>query len=145
VKTRFLKAEEVERKWFLVDASDLPLGRVAAQVARVLMGKHRPTWTPNIDSGDYVIVVNAAKVRLTGKKWFQKLHFRHSGWPGGDKTRQYWWMMQERPEEVMELAVKGMLPKTRLGRQMLKKLKVFKDGEHVFGHLNPEVLTIRSS
>ncbi len=145
MKTRYLKASEIERKWFVADAANLPLGRVAAQVAKVLMGKHRPTYTPNVDSGDFVVVVNAGKVRLTGKKPVQKMDFRHSGWSGGDHLLPYWIMMRDFPQRTIELAVKGMLPKTRLGRVMIKKLKVFVDEKHTFTHMHPEVLPVKAT
>lgn len=145
MKTKFIKHEDFKRKWFVTDANGLPLGRVAAQVARIIMGKHRPTYTPNVDSGDYVIVLNASKVRLTGKKSEQKMDFRHSHWPGGDHLLPYWVMVKDFPERTMELAVKGMLPKTRLGRQMFDKLKVYKDDKHPHAQMHPEVLTIQST
>lgn len=145
MKTRFLKAEEIEHKWFVTDASNIPLGRVAAQVARVLMGKHRPTYTPNVDSGDYVVVLNASKIRLTGKKLTQKMDFKHSGWAGGDTLKPYWIMVRDYPERTIELAVKGMLPKSRLGRVMIKKLKVFRDDQHPYQGQSLEVLTVRAT
>ena len=121
---------ELQRKWYVVDASELPLGRAASRIAMVLRGKHRPTFTPHVDTGDFVIVVNADKVQLTGRKLEQKRYFRHSGWPGGQRERTAKQMLATKPAEVVRHAVKGMLPKGRLGRRMIRKLKVYAGPEH---------------
>ena len=117
------KANEVERKWYVIDAEGKVLGRLASEIASVLRGKRKPIFTPHVDCGDFVIVINADKVVLTGNKLHQKIHAYHTGYPGGRKEVSYAEMMEKRPEKVIELAVKGMLPKNRLGRKMIKKLK----------------------
>lgn len=124
------KPEDVERKWYVVDATDLVLGRLASQVAAVLRGKNKPTFTPNVDTGDHVIIVNCAKVRLTGKKLEQKMYRYHTGYIGGLKETQYKKLMAEKPEFAVYNAVKGMLPKNSLGRKMIKKLRVYAGPEH---------------
>ena len=124
------KPGEVERKWYVVDATDLVLGRLASNVAAVLRGKNKPIFTPNVDTGDFVIVINADKVRLTGKKLEQKFYRYHTGYIGGLKEIQYKDMMEKKPVLAVELAVKGMLPKNSLGRKMFKKLKVYAGSEH---------------
>jgi len=128
--TYMAKPKEVERKWYIVDAANKPLGRVASEIAKILRGKHKPTFTPHVDTGDYVIVLNAKDVILTGNKRSQKHYYRHSGYPGGLKSIDYDTLLSTRPEKAMELAVKGMLPKNRLGRQMFKKLKVYSGDTH---------------
>ena len=138
MKTYSVKAGEIERDWYVVDATDRVLGRLAAEIARVLRGKHKPTYSPHLDTGDYVVVVNAERVRLTGKKAEQKAYFRHSGYMGGDRLIPYRRMQERHPERVIELAVKGMLPKNTLGRQMLKKLKVYAGPEHPHESQAPE-------
>ena len=130
VKTYMAKPEDIEKKWYVVDATDLVLGRLASNVASVLKGKNKPTYTPNVDTGDFVIVVNCAKVVLTGKKLEQKYHTYHTGYVGGLKQVQYKKLMESDPEKAVMLAVKGMLPKNTLGRQMLKKLRCFSGSEH---------------
>ena len=130
MKTYMAKPEDVERKWYVVDATDLVLGRLASQVAAVLRGKNKPTFTPNVDTGDHVIIVNCAKVRLTGKKLEQKMYRYHTGYIGGLKEIQYKKLMAEKPEFVVYKAVKGMLPKNTLGAKMLKKLRVYAGAEH---------------
>ncbi len=142
MKTYTPKADEIERNWWVVDARDVPLGRLAAQVARVLRGKHKPIYTPHLDTGDYVIVVNAERIRLTGKKAEQKTYFRHSGYMGGEKHIPFKRMIQKNPERVIELAVKGMLPKTNLGRDLKKKLKVYAGPEHPHQSQRPEPLEL---
>lgn len=132
----------LERKWYLVDATDVPLGRLASQIARILMGKHKPTYTPHVDTGDFVIIINASKVKLTGKKLDQKIYYRYSGYPGGLKERTAREMLQKHPERVIKLAVKRMLPKTRLGAKMLKKLKVFTGPEHIHEAQKPETIKL---
>ena len=130
MKTFMAKPGEVERKWYVVDATDMVLGRLASNVAAVLRGKNKPIFTPNVDTGDYVIVINADKVRLTGKKLEQKYYRYHTGYIGGLKEIQYKDMMEKKPVLAVELAVKGMLPKNSIGRKMFKKLKVYVGGEH---------------
>ena len=135
------KPQDVERKWYVVDAADKPLGRVAATVASILRGKHLPTFTPNVDTGDYVIIVNADKVAVTGKKMDQKIYYHHSEYVGGMKETTLKEMMAKKPEKVIELAVKGMLPKGPLGRTMYKKLFVYAGPEHKHEAQKPETLT----
>ena len=130
MKTYSVKAGEIERDWYVVDAADQVLGRLATEVARVLRGKHKPIYSPHLDTGDYVVVVNAERVRLTGRKADQKTYFRHSGYMGGERHIPFRRMQSRHPERVIELAVKGMLPKNSLGRSMLKKLKVYAGPEH---------------
>jgi len=134
------KSAEIQRKWYVVDADGLTLGRLASEVASVLRGKHKPEFTPFLDTGDYVIVVNAAKMVLTGKKLDQKLYRYHTQYPGGLKEVSYRNLMDKRPEKAFELAVKGMLPKNALGRQMFRKLHVFAGPEHDHAAQKPEVL-----
>lgn len=124
------KKTEVARKWYVIDANDLPLGRVAAKAAHVLRGKHKVTFTPHVDCGDYVIIINASKVKLTGNKLNDKMYYNHSGYTGGLRVRSAKVMKENYPEEMIERAVKGMLPKGRLGRQMYKKLFVYAGAEH---------------
>lgn len=128
--TYMAKAGQVERKWYIIDAAGKPLGRVATQVATLLRGKHKPTYTPNVDCGDYVIVINAKDAVLTGNKLQQKKYYHHSGYPGGLREQSYGDLMARKPRFVMERAVKGMLPHNRLGRQMYRKLKVYEGAEH---------------
>ncbi len=138
--TYIAKASDIKRKWYIVDATDKTLGRVASEIASVLKGKHKPIYTPFIDTGDYVIVINADKVKFTGKKLDKKLYYKHSEYVGGFKKTTLRTMMEKKPEEVMRLAVKGMLPKNALGRQMLKKLYVYAGSEHKHQAQAPEVL-----
>lgn len=142
MKTYMAKPGEVEQKWYVVDATDVPLGRLATQVAMVLRGKNKPTYTPNVDTGDYVIVINAEKVALTGKKTEQKLYRYHTGYVGGLKEVQYKKIMEENPEFAVIKAVKGMLPKNSLGRSMITKLKVFRDEKHTHQAQQPVELKI---
>lgn len=130
MKTYSPKASEVQRQWHVMDASNQILGRMATQVARLLMGKHKPIYAPHMDTGDYVIVVNAAQVRVSGKKLREKIYYHHSGYPKGLKAIPLGEMLAQHPERVMELAVKRMLPQNRLGRQMFKKLKVYAGPTH---------------
>lgn len=130
MKTYMAKPAEVERKWYVVDATDMVLGRLASQVAMVLRGKNKPTFTPNVDTGDYVIIINADKVRLTGKKLEKKYYRYHTGYIGGLKEVRYKKLMAEKPEFVVYKAVKGMLPKNAIGRTMIKKLHVYAGNEH---------------
>ncbi len=140
MSTYVAKPAEIVKKWFVVDAEGQTLGRLATEVARVLRGKHKPTYTPFLDTGDYVIVVNAAKLVLTGKKLDQKMYRYHTGYPGGLKEIKYRNMMQKNPERVFEVAVRGMLPKNSLGRAMYKKLKVYAGPEHEHAAQQPEPL-----
>lgn len=133
------KANEIERKWYVIDAEGKVLGRLASEIASVLRGKKKPIFTPHVDCGDFVIVINADKIVLTGNKLDQKIHAYHTGYPGGRKEVVYAEMMEKRPEKVIELAVKGMLPKNRLGRKMIKKLKVYTGSEHPHTAQAPEV------
>ncbi|HKJ91970.1 MAG TPA: 50S ribosomal protein L13 [Longimicrobiales bacterium] len=142
MKTYTPKASEIEHKWWLVDADGKVLGRLASEVAKVLRGKHKPMYTPHLDTGDYVVVVNAEKIRLTGNKAESKTYFRHSGYMGGEKHIPFARMIKERPERVIELAVKGMLPKNNLGRLMRGKLKVYAGAEHPHEAQKPEPLEI---
>jgi len=139
--TRFIKAEDADRKWYVVDATDQVLGRMAAQVARVIRGKNKAVFTPNMDTGDFVIIINADKVKMTGKRELQKTYFSHSGYPGGVKIRSYAEMMAKNPEAVIQKAVRGMLPKNRLGRQLVKKLKVYTGDKHPHAAQRPEPLS----
>ena len=131
----------IDRKWYVVDATDMTLGRLAAEVAKVLRGKNKPIFTPHIDTGDYVIVVNAEKIKVTGKKLDQKIYYRHSDYVGGMKEATLREMLAKKPEKVIELAVKGMLPKGPLGRQMYTKLYVYAGPDHNHAAQKPEVLT----
>ncbi len=140
--TFMAKAGEVERKWYVVDAGGKPLGRVASQVAAILRGKNKPIFTPNVDCGDYVIVINCDKVILTGKKLEKKFYRYHTGHIGGLKEVSYKKIMEEKSDMAMQLAVKGMLPKNRLGRQMIKKLRVYKDANHGHEAQKPEVFNL---
>ena len=143
MKSYIAKAQEVEKKWYVVDAAGKPLGRVASQVATILRGKHKPTFTPNVDCGDIVIVINAEKVVLTGKKLDQKMLRKHSGYVGGLKEIPYREVLAKKPEFAFEEAVRRMLPSGVLGRQMLKKLKVYKGSEHEHAAQKPEVLELK--
>ena len=139
--TRFVKTEDADRKWFIVDATDQVLGRLAAKIARVIRGKHKPIFTPNMDTGDFVIVINADKIKMTGKRELQKTYFSHSGYPGGVRIRSFAEMMEKNPEMIIQKAVKGMLPKNRLGRQLIKKLKVYAGDAHPHAAQKPEQLS----
>ena len=130
MKTYSTKAKDIEREWQVIDAADKTLGSVATQTARLLMGKHKPIYAPYIDTGDYVVVVNAARVRVTGKKAEQKMYYRHSGYPGGLRSSSFKELFSKDPGRVIEIAVKGMLPHNRLGRDMFRKLRVYPGNEH---------------
>jgi large subunit ribosomal protein L13 len=143
VKTHSTKPSEITREWWLVDADGVVLGRLASEVATRLRGKHKPNFAPHLDMGDHVVVVNAAKVLLTGTKVTDKRHYRHSGFPGGLKTVTYERLMATRPELAVEKAVKGMLPGNRLGRAMLKKLKVYRGPDHPHGAQSPTALDLK--
>ena len=142
MKTYMAKAEAVERKWYVVDAAGVPLGRLASRVASVLRGKNKPTFTPNVDCGDFVIIINTDKAVLTGKKLENKFYRYHTGYIGGLKEISYKKMMAEKSDLAVYEAVKGMLPKNSLGRQMLKKLKVYKGAEHNHAAQKPEELKV---
>ena len=141
MKTYMANPDKIERKWYVVDAEGQALGRLAAEVAKVLRGKNKPEFTPHIDTGDNVIVINAEKIKVTGKKLDQKVYYHHSDYVGGMKETTLREMMAKKPEQVIELAVKGMLPKGPLGRTMIKKLHVYAGAEHAHQAQKPEVLT----
>ncbi len=141
MKTFMASPATIDRKWYVVDATDMTLGRMASEVAKVLRGKNKPIFTPHMDTGDYVIIVNAEKIKVTGKKLDQKIYYRHSDYVGGMKETKLKDKLAKKPEEVIELAVKGMLPKGPLGRQMYKKLFVYAGPDHKHAAQKPEVLT----
>lgn len=143
-KTYTARPSDIDRTWHIVDAENLVVGRLASQVAHVLRGKHKASFTPHMDTGDYVIVINAEKVRFTGQKELQKEYFRHTGYPGGGKTRTPKEARAKKPEFIVQNAVKGMLPKGPLGRQMLRKLKVYAGTEHPHDAQQPTPLELRS-
>lgn len=142
MKTPRTRASEIQRAWHLVDAQEKPLGRVASQVARLLMGKHKPVYEPHMDTGDFVVVINAQKVYVQDRKRLQKIYYRHSGYPGGLKGTPLGEMLTRKPEEVFRMAVRGMLPKNSLGRQMLRKLKVYGGPIHPHEAQKPQVLAL---
>ena len=141
MKTYMANPDKIERKWYVVDAEGCTLGRLASEVAKILRGKNKPQFTPHIDTGDYVIIVNAEKIKVTGKKLSQKIYYHHSGYVGGMKETTLSEMLAKKPERVLELAVKGMLPKGPLGRKMYRKLFVYAGPEHKHEALQPEALT----
>lgn len=143
MKTYSQKASEIQRDWHVVDASDMVLGRLATQIATLLRGKHKPTYTPSIDGGDFVVVVNAEKVRLTGRKPEQKIYYRHSGYPGGLKETPYRVMLAKHPERIIYQAVKGMVPKNRLGRRLMTKLRIYAGPHHPHAAQQPKVYVPR--
>lgn len=143
-KTYLPPVDSIQRNWYIVDAADQRLGRLASEVAMVLRGKNKPTYTPHLDTGDFVIVINAEKVEVTGKKRSQKLYRRHSGRPGGMKTETFNQLQARLPERIVEQAVKGMLPKNTLGRQLFTKLKVYAGSEHPHAAQKPEVLELKT-
>jgi len=142
VRTFTAKTAEIQHDWYVVDAEGQTLGRLAARIAPILKGKHKPIYTPHLDCGDFVIVVNAEKVRVTGRKLDQKFYYRHSGYPGGLKKISLRDQLAKHPERVLQAAVRGMLPKNRLGRQMIKKLKVYAGGEHPHQAQQPKPLEL---
>ncbi len=142
--TYMAKPEQVERKWLLVDAEGQTLGRLASEIASVLRGKHKPTFTPNVDTGDHVIVINADKVVVTGNKAQQKIYYSHTGYPGGLKAVSYEELMKKKPDQAVYRAVKGMLPHNRLGRAMIKKLRVYAGDQHEHAAQQPEKWEVRS-
>jgi len=140
IKTYTLRESEIERRWFVIDATDQTLGRLASRVAHVLEGKHKPSYTPNLDSGDHVIVLNASRISVTRDKLESKVYVRHSGYPAGLKQETLGHLLQRRPEEVIRRAVKGMLPRNRLGAQQLRKLKIYAGSDHPHQAQQPEQL-----
>jgi len=136
------KEKDVEKKWYVIDATDKPLGRLASKIAVLLLGKHKPIYTPHVDTGDYVIVINAEKVKLTGKKWDNKIYYRHSRYPGGLKKIKAAEMLVKHPTRIIEYAVKGMLPKNILGRRQFKKLKVYSGPNHPHSAQQPVFLNL---
>ena len=139
MKSTMATPSTIERKWYVIDATDKVLGRLATEVAMILRGKNKPTFTPYMDTGDYVIIINAEKIRVTGKKAEQKTYFRHTGYPGGVRFTSYQEMMEKHPERILEHAIRGMMPKNRLGRAMYKKLKVVVGPDHPYEAQKPEV------
>lgn len=139
MKSFMAKTNEVDRKWYVIDAEGKVLGRLATEVANILSGKNKPIYTPHVDTGDFVIIINAEKIKLTGKKLQQKKYSYHTGYPGGLKQVSYERMIVDKPEKIIELAVKGMLPKSSLGRSMIKKLKVYSGAEHNHQAQQPEI------
>ncbi|RMH05619.1 MAG: 50S ribosomal protein L13 [Aquificota bacterium] len=144
MKTYCVRKEDVVRQWWVVNAEGKILGRLASEIAKVLRGKHKPYYQPDVDCGDFVIVINADKIRVTGKKLKQKLYQFHTNYPGGLKERSLEWMLEHKPEEVIRLAVKRMLPKNRLGHRMLKRLKVYRGSEHPHIAQQPKVLEVKA-
>lgn len=142
MKTYMAKPKEIERKWYLIDAENKVLGRLATQVANILRGKHKTTYTPHLDTGDFVVVINASEVRLTGNKLEKKVKYRHTGYPGGIKAEKYEKIMATKPEEAVYEAVRGMVPHTKLGRVQIRKLKVYAGSEHPHEPQKPEKLEI---
>lgn len=140
--TYMAKPQDLQRKWYVIDAAGKPLGRLAARVSLILQGKHKPTYTPHIDTGDHVIIINADRVLLTGRKLDNKIYYRHSGWPHGLKAMTYRKFLSTQPEKVVEKAIKGMLPKTTLGRAMYRKLNVYAGSRHPHAAQRPETLEI---
>lgn len=140
--TRFIKSTEAEKKWFLIDATDQVLGRLASKVARIIRGKNKAIFTPNADTGDFVVVINAEKVKVTGKRQTLKTYTHHTGYPGGLKTKSLQELMATKPEFVVHNAVKGMLPKTRLGKKLIKKLKVYSGSQHLHAAQKPEAINL---
>lgn len=142
MRTLFAKKGEIERKWYVIDAKDAVLGRLAVKMATFLRGKNKPIFTPNVDTGDFIIVINADKVKLTGNKLDKKIYYRHSGYPGGLKSETARELLSRYPEKLITDAVWGMLPKGRLGRDLLKKLKVYRGSEHPHSAQKPEIISV---
>jgi large subunit ribosomal protein L13 len=142
METVMAKKGAIERKWHLIDANGRTLGRLASRVAMILRGKNKPTFTPHVDTGDFVVIINADKVALTGKKWKEKLYIHHSGYPGGLKSFSAERIREKKPERLITLAVQGMLPKTKLGKKMIKKLKIYAGDVHPHEAQNPEILAL---
>ena len=142
MKTYSATPKDIDRRWYIVDAEGMVLGRLASEVAKIIRGKHKPMYTPHMDTGDFVIVINAEKVRVTGDKLDQKMYYRHSQYPGGLKTISLRDQLKQHPDRVIRLAVRGMLPKNRLGRQMIKKLKVYREPDHPHQAQQPKPLSM---
>ncbi len=142
MKTAFVKKEDTQRNWYMADATGQTLGRFASRIAKILMGKHKPTYTPNVDNGDFVVVINAEKIRVTGKKLTDKIYYHHTGYIGNLKAETLKERLEKEPEAVIIDAVWGMLPKTRLGKKMIKKLKVYRGSEHPHKAQNPEPIQL---
>ena len=140
MKTYSIKADEIHKDWFVADAENKALGRLASKIAQILKGKHKPTYTPHMDMGDFVVVVNAEKIRVSGNKEMQKTYFSHSGYPGGTKEVDLYTMRRRHPERVIQNAVKGMLPHNRLGRQMMRNLKIYSGPDHPHSSQQPKVM-----
>ena len=140
MKTYSIKADEIHKDWFVADAENKALGRLASKVAQILKGKHKPTYTPHMDMGDFVVVVNAEKIRVSGNKEMEKTYFSHSGYPGGTKEVDLYTMRRRHPERVIQNAVKGMLPHNRLGRQMMRNLKIYSGPDHPHSSQQPKVM-----
>ena len=140
MKTYSIKADEIHKDWFVADAENKALGRLASKVAQILKGKHKPTYTPHMDMGDFVVVVNAEKIRVSGNKEMEKTYFSHSGYPGGTKEVDLYTMRRRHPERVIQNAVKGMLPHNRLGRQMMRNLKIYSGSDHPHSSQQPKVM-----
>ena len=143
MKSYMARPLEVERKWYVIDAEGQTLGRLATEIARLLRGKNKPQYTPHVDTGDFVVVVNAEKVAVTGKKAEQKVYYRHTGRPGGLRETSYEVMLERKPTEILRKAVRGMMPRTRLGRQQFKKLKIYAGPEHPHEAQNPQPYEVR--
>lgn len=142
MKTFSAKKSDVEKKWVVVDAADQPVGRVASKVAAIIRGKTKPIFTPHVDTGDNVIVINAAKVKLTGRKWDNKIYYHHTGWPGGIKSTTAREVLDKRPKELLKSAINGMLPKNRLGRTLRRNYRIYDDDKHRHSGQNPETVSI---
>lgn len=143
MKTFSPKPEDITREWFVVDAEDQILGRLATQIAHRLRGKHKPEFAPHVDNGDFIVVVNCEKIKVTGNKMADKMYYRHTGFPGGLKEANLETMLEKKPEDVIRKAVQGMLPKNRLGRAIMKKLKVYAGNEHPHAAQNPQALELK--
>ena len=141
-KTDVAKKKNITKKWYIVDATDKVLGRLASDIAKILMGKNKSVWTPNVDTGDFVIIINAEKIRVTGRKLTDKIYYKHTGYIGGLKEESLLSLKNRKPEFIITHAVKGMLPKTKLGRQMIKKLNVYRGSEHPHKAQNPQPLNL---
>ncbi len=144
MQTYMATPKDIERKWYILDAANKPLGRLATEAARLLRGKHKPIYTPHVDTGDHVIIINAEKVILTGNKFQKKMYYRHSRFPGGLKSMDYQTLLATRPERAIEKAVKGMIPHNRLGRKMMKKIRIYRGAEHPHAAQKPEVWNFES-
>ena len=142
MKTTIAKADDITRKWYVVDANGMVLGRLASKVAQILRGKHKPIFSPHQDVGDFVVIINAEKIRVTGRKAQQKTYFRHTGYPGGGRFESYSDLLESKPQRILQHAIKGMLPKNRLGRKIIKKVKIYAGSEHPHLCQKPEALSV---